>query len=125
MAISGTFKVTLTPQDDGDFAAGRMLIEKTYFGALSASGSGQMISKRTPSGASAYFAVEEVSGTLHGRSGTFTLIHEGYMEGDSQSLEISILKGSGTGEFESISGSMAITQDEGGHHYEFFYEIAE
>ena len=45
------------------------------------------------------------------------------MDRDSPTLEISILKGSGKGELESISGSMAITRDENGHHDEFFYEL--
>lgn len=34
MQGTGTFEVSLEPQDDGQFAAGRMLISKTYSGAL-------------------------------------------------------------------------------------------
>ena len=82
-----------------------------------------MISKRTESGVAVYYAVEEFSGSVKGKNGTFTLIHKGYMSKESQSLEVLVLEGSGSGEFESISGSMVITQGPNGHSYEFTYEL--
>jgi hypothetical protein len=123
MSASGTVSVELTPQDDDGFSAGRMLIKKSYAGGLIAGGTGQMISKRTESGAAVYYAIEEVSGSLDGRKGSFTLVHKGYMDGESQALEITILRGSGTGELQSISGSMVITQDEDGHQYQLSWEL--
>ena len=123
MLANGTFEVDLKPQEDADFPAGRMLIAKTYFGDMEGSGTGQMISKRTAAGAAAYFAVEEFSGVVGGKSGAFTLLHNGYMDKETRSLEITILKGSGTAELESISGSMRIIQDENGHSYEMDYEL--
>jgi hypothetical protein len=123
MSANGTFEVDLKPQEDVGFPAGRMLIEKTYAGDMTGSGTGQMISKRTGAGAAAYFAIEEFSGAIAGKSGNFTLLHNGYMDKDYQSLEVAILTGSGTGELEGISGSMRITQDENGHRYELVYEL--
>jgi hypothetical protein len=38
-------------------------------------------------------------------------------------LQIEILEGSGSGEFENISGSMVIVQDANGHTYELNYEL--
>lgn len=123
MTANGTFEVNLTPQDDADSPAGRLVIDKVYLGDVSGSGIGQMISKKTESGAAVYFAIEEFSGSIKSKSGTFTLTHKGYMNKESQSLEVVILEGSGTGEFENISGSMVITQGPDGHTYELAYEL--
>jgi hypothetical protein len=86
-------------------------------------GIGQMISKRTESGAAVYYAIEEFSGSVKGKSGAFTLIHKGYMSKESRSLEVVILEGSGSGELENISASMVITQDPNGHTYGLAYEL--
>ena len=123
MCASGTFEVELTPQEDVGFPSGRMLIKKTYSGDLKGSGIGQMISKRTDSGAAAYYAIEEFSGSLDGKAGAFTLVHKGYMDGKSQSLDVMILEGSGSGGLQSISGSLLITKDEHGHKYELAHEL--
>lgn len=123
MYAKGTFEVNLTPQADTDSPAGRMILDKIYLGDINGPGIGQMISKRTESGVAVYYAVEEFSGSVKGKNGTFTLIHKGYMSKESQSLEVLVLEGSGSGEFESISGSMVITQGPNGHSYEFTYEL--
>ena len=123
MSAKGSFEVKLTPQEDANSPAGRMVIDKVYQGDMNGSGIGQMISKRTENGVAVYFAVEEFSGSIEGRSGAFTLIHKGYMSKESQSLELVILEGSGTGEFETISGSMDIAQGTDGHTYELTYGL--
>lgn len=123
MTATGTFEVALTPQEDIDFPAGRMLIKKAYSGGMAGSGVGQMISKRTAEGAAIYYAIEEFSGTLDGKKGGFTLTHKGFMSAESQLLEVVILEGSGSGELQQISGSMTITQSADGHEYELAYEL--
>ena len=123
MSANGTFEVTLTPQEDIGYPAGRMQIKKTYLGDMKGSGSGQMISKRTEAGTAVYYAIEEFSGSVKGKNGGFTLVHNGYMSKDSQSLEITILEGSGSGELQDISGSMLIVQDANGHRYELTFEL--
>ena len=123
MDAKGTFEVNLTPQDDADSPAGRMVIDKNYLGDMNGSGIGQMISKRTESGTAVYYAIEEFSGSVESKSGAFTLVHKGYMSKESQSLKVVILEGSGSGELENISGSMVIVQDANGHTYELTYEL--
>ena len=123
MSAKGTFEVDLTPQVDAGSPAGRMVMDKTYRGDMSGSGIGQMISKRTEGGAAVYYAIEEFSGSVAGKSGAFTLVHKGQMSKESQSLEVAILEGSGSGELENISGSMVIVQDANGHTYELSYEL--
>ena len=123
MSAEGTFEIDLAPQDDGGSPAGRMLIDKRYVGGMAGNGIGQMISKRTESGTAIYYAIEEFSGSVDGKSGAFTLVHKGLMDAESQSLEVTILDGSGSGELQGISGSMTITQDANGHSYELAYEL--
>ena len=123
MPANGTFEVDLMPQNDSGFPSGRMLIKKSYLGDMNGSGVGQMISKRVENGVAVYFAIEEFSGSVKGKRGGFTLVHHGYMSKDSQTLEIIILEGSGSGELQDISGSMLIDQDANGHSYELAFEL--
>lgn len=123
MSVNGTFEIKLTPQDDAGYPAGRMLIKKTYLGDISGSGIGQMISKRLENGTAVYHAIEEFSGSIQGKNGGFTLVHQDHMSKDSQSLEVTILEGSGQGELQNISGSMLIIQDTNGHRYELTFEL--
>ena len=123
MSATGDLEVDLTPQADAEAPAGRMILNKTYRGEMTGSGIGQMISKRTENGTAVYYAIEEFSGSVDGRSGAFTLVHQGSMSKDAQSLEITVLEGSGSGELVTITGSMLITQDANGHRYDFRYEL--
>ena len=52
-----------------------------------------------------------------------TLLHSGHMSKESQSLEVTILAGSGSGELQDISGSLLIIQDADGHRYELTYKL--
>lgn len=124
MFAKGTFEVDLTPQEDIGSPAGRMLIQKNYLGDMIGSGTGQMISKRTDNGVAVYYAIEEFSGSVKGKAGGFTLVHKGYMNKTSQSLEVTILEGSGSGELQNVSGSMLIVQDSNGHKYEVTFELS-
>ena len=90
---------------------------------MEGSGIGQMISKRTGDGTAIYYAIEEFSGILDGKNGSFTLVHKGFMNAESQLLDVSILEGSGSGELQGITGSMIISQGEGGHNYELSYKL--
>ena len=86
-------------------------------------GAGGIYRKRTEGGAAVYYAIEEFSGSVNRKDGAFTLIHKGYMTQESLALDVEILEGSGSGELEKLSGSMAITQDSNGHSYELTYEL--
>lgn len=123
MSATGMFEVSLDPQNDEDAPVGRMIIDKKYSGALVGTGIGQMISKRTESGAAVYSAIEEFEGLLEGKKGTFTLVHYGEMSAAGQKLEVNIIAGSGSGELENISGSMEIIQENKTHRYVLKYKL--
>lgn len=121
--VKGCFEVSLIPQSDDEFSAGRMTIDKRYQGEVEGLGTGQMISKRLESGVAIYFAIEEFCGCIEGKKGSFTLLHKGYMDKSKQSLEVTVLEGSGSDELANISGSMNIIQEDGKHLYEFNYHV--
>ncbi|MBT9458590.1 MAG: DUF3224 domain-containing protein [Burkholderiaceae bacterium] len=122
---AGTFEVKLTPQAPDDASAGapgRLLIDKQFHGALSGSSQGQMLAVRSPvAGSAGYVAMELVTGTLAGRSGTFALQHSGSMDRGASSLSIHVVPDSATGELDGLSGKMDIQITDGKHSYTFDY----
>lgn len=130
MKVSGTFEVQLQPQEsyaeglDGIQLA-RMSIDKVFSGNLQASSKGDMLSARTPvEGSAGYVAIEQVTGELSGKKGSFVLQHFGVMSKDGQSLLLEVIPDSGTAELAGLSGTMKIAVENGQHQYEFDYEIA-
>jgi hypothetical protein len=124
---AGPFEVKTTPQDDkvGDPTLGRLLLEKQYHGDFEGIGKGQMLTAGSVAkGSGAYVAIERVTGTLKGRTGSFTLQHSGIMNNGVPQLAISIVPGSGTGELAGIAGKMTINFAPGGKHsYELEYTL--
>jgi hypothetical protein len=124
---TGTFEVRFDPQvDNGQEAAaiGRLIIDKQFRGDLEATSKGQMLSAAGNAPESAgYVAIERVTGTLHGKSGSFVLQHNGTMNRGASQLTISVVPDSGTGELEGLAGNMEILIDEGGHLYSFTHTL--
>lgn len=125
MPVIGTFNVTLTPQQDEISPVGRMLIHKEYHGDMEGLGQGQMISKRTTSGNAVYNAIEEFNGSIDGKKGELTLIHQGTISVKGQQLFIHILAGSGTNELVGIEGDLVIIQKDEQHYYELTYSLTD
>ena len=126
---SGTFDVNLTPQKpDGETpgpAVGRMLIDKKFHGDLEATSKGEMLTALTSvQGSAGYVAIERVSGTLKGRSGTFVLQHSGTMTRGEQQLTLTVVPDSGTGQLAGLTGRMMIIIADGKHSYDFEYTLA-
>jgi hypothetical protein len=75
-------------------------------------------------GSGAYVAIERVTGTLGGRSGSFVLQHSGTMERNAPRLSITVVPDSGTGQLTGLTGNMDIKIEEGGKHfYDFEYTL--
>lgn len=128
MRATGTFDVTLTPQaapdDPSGGAIGRMSIAKRFHGDLSGTSVGEMLAAMTTvEGSAAYVAIETVTGTLHGRSGTFVLQHSGTMARGAQRLSVRVVPDSGTGELAGLEGEMSIEIADGRHSYVFEYTL--
>ena len=126
MRATGTFDVTITPQPsepapDGP-QLGRMSLDKSFHGDLAGTGKGEMITVSAKQSA-AYSAVERVTGTLHGKKGTFALQHTGVMNRGTPSLLITVVPDSGTSELTGLTGTMAIVIEGKQHSYVFDYEL--
>lgn len=64
-----------------------------------------------------YTAIESVSGTLKGSSGTFNMMHTSSMIDNKITAKfLTIVPGSGTGDLKGITGSGAIEIDDDGTH---------
>ena len=126
----GEFEVRHTPQaplDMGDAAAARhSRFDKRFHGALDAASVVHMLAVGTDvQGSAAYVAIERVSGSLEGRSGTFFMQHNGIMDRGAPSLSLSVVPDSGTGELAGLSGRMAIDIIDGKHYYTFDYAFGD
>jgi hypothetical protein len=127
---SGRFDVTITPRApiDGTVPGpvGVMALVKQYHGDLVAESVGEMLASHTEStGAAVYVAIERVTGTLAGRTGSFVFAHTGTMTKEAQHLVVTITPGSGTGGFEGIGGTLAIRIDHKVHYYTLDYMLPE
>jgi hypothetical protein len=123
---TGTFEVKVTPQSDekSDAGLGRMSLEKQIHGDLEGTSKGQMLTAGTDvKGSAGYVAIERITGTLKGRSGSFVLQHSGTMTRGTPSLTITVVPDSGTGQLAGISGTMKITIADGKHSYDFDYSL--
>jgi hypothetical protein len=130
MHATGTFEVKGSPLElhhkiDGD-TLGRMSIDKQIHGDLEATTAGEMLTAMTGvKGSAGYVAIEQVTGTLRGRSGTFVLQHSGTMTRGEQQLSVTVVPDSGTGELTGLTGKMAINIVDGKHFYDFEYTLPE
>jgi hypothetical protein len=127
---SGPFEVKLTPLATDDKAEGatlgRLSIDKQFHGDLEATSKGEMLTAGTGvKGSAGYVAIERVSGTLHGRRGTFALQHSGTMTRGVPQLTVTVVPDSGTGQLVSLAGHMVIKIADGKHSYDFEYTLAE
>lgn len=125
--IRGEFQVRLkpgAPDEGGEPAIGRMLIDKQFHGDLEAASLGQMLAFRTATeGSAGYVAMEKVTGTLGGRKGTFVLQHSGTMNRGVAGLVLTVVPDSGTGELTGLTGQMTIEITGGKHFYGFEYTL--
>lgn len=122
MHVEGTFTVQMTAEPPYDtvegVTLGRMRFEKVFTGGLEATSVVEMLGQRGPVPTSAtYVALERITGTIEGRSGSFVVAHVGVMHGDEHSLTLRIAPGSATGELAGLSGTMTIDIADGVHHY--------
>lgn len=121
----GTFDVTMTPvapSDGGmDASLGRFILDKQFHGDLEATSRGQMLTAgAVVQGSAGYVAIERVTGTLAGRSGAFTLQHNGVMTRGAPALSVIIAPDSGADQLTGIAGSLTIGD---GHSYDLAYTL--
>ena len=123
---TGTFEVQLTPEADasGEAVVGRMSIDKQFQGDINGTSKGLMVMAGTAvQGSAGYVALEKVSASIDGKSGTFYLQHHGIMNRGEGKLLGVVMPDSGTDGLTGRTGTMAIKMEEGKHFYDFEYTI--
>jgi len=127
LKATGEFDVKVAPVADEKFdgaSMGRMSLDKQFKGDLAATSKGEMLTAMSAvKGSGAYVAVERVSGTLAGKSGTFMLHHTGVMTRGAPSLAVTVVPDSGTVELTGLEGRMGIRIEGGKHFYDFDYSM--
>jgi uncharacterized protein DUF3224 len=124
--VHGTFTVDISqrPQDPDTEGLGQMQLRKTWSGAVEGTGWGLMVSGGDPAAGSAgYVAMEVVEGTLGGRSGRFALQQFGTMQAGEAHQVYEVVPGSGTGDLTGLSGTLALTVEDGAHVYALTYDL--
>ncbi|WP_348260796.1 DUF3224 domain-containing protein [Telmatobacter sp. DSM 110680] len=128
MHAEGTFDVKNAPLTADEALAGTAIgrygLDKQFHGDLEAASKGEMLGAGNPAtGTAGYVAIEQVTGTLHGRAGSFALQHFGTMVDNKFELVVKVVPGSGTDALSGISGTMIIKIVSGKHSYQFDYEL--
>ncbi len=124
----GSFTVEMKPLAEPSslegVSLGRMSLKKQFEGDLVAVGVGEMLTALTPvKGSAGYVAIERVTGTLQGRSGSLVFQHSGTMDQGAQQLAITVVPGSGTAALSGLAGVFKLNIIEGKHSYEFVYTL--
>jgi hypothetical protein len=125
---TGKFEVTMKPlpprEEISGTPVGRMSLDKVFVGGLVGVGQGEMLAAMTETkGSAGYVAIERVTGTLDGRTGSFIFQHSGTMNRGAPTLAIGVVPDSGTGDLAGITGTFTINIVDGKHFYEFEYSL--
>ena len=125
---TGPFEVKIAPLDPAfksdDNSIGRFSLDKQFHGALEATSKGEMLSGMgTVKGSGGYVAIERVTGTLNGRTGSFVLQHSGTLTRGAPMQNITVVPDSGSAQLVGITGKLTVIIEGGKHFYEFEYTL--
>jgi hypothetical protein len=113
--------------DDAKGAAlAKVTLTKEFHGDIVGTSSTQLIKAMSERDDSAgYVAIERVTGSLHGRSGTFVLQHSALMDRGKGDLRIVVVPDTATGDLTGLRGGVHIDITDGMHKYTFDYTLDE
>lgn len=121
--VSGSFDVKVAPQPGAPAGLSRLSIDKHFHGPLEAASIGEMLATGGDDGSGGYVAMERVTGTLDGRSGSFVLQHSGVMAPGMMKIDVVVSPGSGTGELKGLTGTLTIRIEGKAHFYDFEFSL--
>ena len=104
---------------------GRFLLTKKFSGDLDAlRRAGRCCPRARPrKGSAGYVAIDQVTGELEGRKGSFVLQHSGSMNRGVPTLSVMVVPDSGTDELAGLTGTLSINIVDGKHFYDFLYSF--
>lgn len=123
----GTFSVENwvgeTYEESEGAVLSRASLAKVFEGDLQGTSTAELLLAEGK-GSRAYVGMERIDGALNGVPGTFVVQHSAVGTAEGDRLAVAVVPGSGTAGLAGITGSMAISVDEGGgHSYSFTYEL--
>ncbi len=121
--VTGFEPEPLSLGEPGPVSFGRVTLRKTFSGALTGTSVVAMTSATVGEAPAGYVAVELVTGTLDGRTGTFVLQHTGEVDGAAQRTSGLVLPGTGTGELAGLRGTVELGHEESGAVLTLDYEL--
>lgn len=106
----GTFKIAAWQEDTyaesvGDRKLTQADVRQTFTGDLEGEGSVRWQMAYRPDGTATWIGMQQVKGTLGGRSGSFVLQSAGTFDGSKAVGEWTVVAGSATDDLEGLSGS--------------------
>jgi hypothetical protein len=128
-SAKGTFQVKVIPLTVDNAAArtagvGRNALEKSFEGDIAGVSHAEMLYSGDPASYGSYVAIERISGSLKGRTGSFVLVHSGVMNaGKPEHWVVRVVPGSGTEQLKGLSGTMEIIIADGKHSYVLSYAL--
>ncbi|GAA0254760.1 DUF3224 domain-containing protein [Cryptosporangium japonicum] len=99
---------TFEPVGEPDGIVASAVLTKTFTGEVEATSTVRM----TTAAQTAYVAMELITGSVHGRKGSFVLLHAATQE----DTRWEIVAGSGTDELTGLSGTAVLVRHEDGSH---------
>lgn len=122
MKVKSSFKITawepVTDENDEIADIARARIRKEFAGELIGTSVANAILYQTPAKSGGYAAIERITGKIDDREGTFVVQHSGIRDAEGNGpFYGDVVPGSGTGDFEGVTGSMQIAQGESGEYF--------
>ena len=126
---TGTFDIDSWQSEPYDQAEGASLqrahLTKTFHGDVEGRSTVEMLVAQAQEGSAAYVAFERLDVRVHGRAGTFVLLHCGSGTRDERTATWTVVPDSGTGELRGLRGAARIgSEPDGGHTFALDYELA-
>jgi hypothetical protein len=110
--------------DHDGVTTGRASLTKTFHGDLDAASTVNMLMVGTPGGSRSYVALEQIVGSLHGRSGSFVLRHDASASTAGQTGSFLVVPDSGTGDLAGMRGTAEIViAADGSHSLNLDYDL--
>jgi hypothetical protein len=122
LKVKSSFKITAWEPmaEDSDEIAdiARARIRKEFAGEMTGTSVANAILYQTPAQSGGYCAIERITGRIGEREGSFVVQHSGIRDANGKGpFYGDVVPGSGTGDFEGVTGTMQIGQGESGEYF--------
>jgi hypothetical protein len=127
--IKASFKITgwepHTEENDELADIARARIRKQFSGELEGTSVANAVLYQTPVKSGGYAALERITGKIGDREGSFVVQHSGIRDTDGSGPAYGdVVPGSGTGDFDGLTGTMRIGEGESGEYFVFELNFA-